>query len=81
MLGVTKMMDYRPEDLAAELGVDPSTVGRWEKDKRSPRDEALAELARVLNVSPAWLRYGEGQGPAMYWGEPVQPPESRRASK
>lgn len=52
-------MDYRPEDLADDLGVAASTVGRWERDERVPREDALLNLAKTLGVSPAWLRYGE----------------------
>lgn len=56
--GITFLMDYRPEDLAEDLGVAPSTVGRWERDERVPREDALAQIARALSVTPAWLRYG-----------------------
>lgn len=52
-------MDYRAEDLARDVGVDPGTVSRWERDERSPREAALQRIADVLGVTPAWLRYGQ----------------------
>lgn len=52
------MTDYRAEDLADDLGVSPSTVGRWEKDERKPKPAAIEALAKLLNVTPAWLHYG-----------------------
>lgn len=52
------MMDYRPEDMADDLGVSASTVGRWERDERRPRPGALVKIAKHLGVSAAWLDYG-----------------------
>lgn len=52
------MMDYRADDLAEDLGVAASTVGRWEKGERTPKPDALEALARKLGVTVAWLHYG-----------------------
>ncbi|WP_030726318.1 helix-turn-helix domain-containing protein [Streptomyces sp. NRRL S-237] len=35
-------------EIADLCGVDPSTVWRWERGKRSPRGEAALAYARVL---------------------------------
>lgn len=51
-------MDVTRAQLAEMVGVSLSTVSRWEDDLRNPEEEALAKLASVLQVTPAWLRYG-----------------------
>ncbi len=51
--------------LAAELGVDQSTVAKWERGPNSPRSSTLQYLAERLHVSVSWLISGE---------EPVQRP-------
>ncbi len=54
--------------LAADLGVDQSTVAKWETGPNSPRPRALSRLADRLGVTVAWLLEGEqgaaGQRPA-----------------
>ena len=57
-LGVRTHRDVSPSDVAEALGVSPATVYRWESDEKSPREEALAKLAKFLKVTPAYLRYG-----------------------
>lgn len=57
-MGVRLRRDVTRGELAASVGVDPSTVSLWESDKKSPREEALAKLAAYLGVTPAYLRYG-----------------------
>jgi transcriptional regulator with XRE-family HTH domain/uncharacterized protein YukE len=39
------------EALAEALGVEPSTVGRWERGETAPQPWVRPKLARVLNVS------------------------------
>lgn len=36
-------------EIAAEIGVAPSTVFRWEKNKRTPRGDAAVAYLRVLD--------------------------------
>lgn len=57
-LGVRQHRDVFRAEVATAVGVDPSTVTAWEQGKKTPREEALAKLARVLGVTPAFLRYG-----------------------
>lgn len=52
------MTDVTRKQLAKLAGVAPSTVSRWEDDLRDPGEAELAKLARVLGVTPAWIRYG-----------------------
>lgn len=43
------------EDLAAQLGVDRSTLGSWEIDRREPDIAKLSRLSQILGVSLDWL--------------------------
>ena len=45
--------------LAAELGIDQSTVAKWETGPNSPRPKTLRDLAERLHVSVSWLISGE----------------------
>lgn len=38
-------------DLAAAIGMDPSSVSHWERDVSSPQSESLAAVARALGVT------------------------------
>ena len=54
-------------ELANKLGVQASAVNKWEKGivtniKRS----TIQEMARIFNVSPVWLAYGEEPQPIPY---------------
>lgn len=66
-LGVEEHRDITQSDLAERLGVSQATVNRWEGDVegKQPRDENVIALAKVLGVTPGWLRYGQ---------EPKHPP-------
>lgn len=44
-------------DLAVAVGVDPHTVGRWERDEANPQPHHLASLAATLDVDPMVLGY------------------------
>lgn len=71
LLGVTKMMDILPSDLARLIDVPPSTITRLEKGERQPSEDLVLKLATALNVSPAWLRYGAPTTPLIPVNAPV----------
>lgn len=49
------------ESFAAELGVHPQTLARYEKGERLPDSAFLETLSKRYNVDPAWLLTGEGK--------------------
>lgn len=59
-LGVRRQQDVSPADLAKEVGVSAAAVYNWEGDEKAPNEKSLERLAEVLEVSRAYLRYGEG---------------------
>jgi transcriptional regulator with XRE-family HTH domain len=70
-LAARERRDVQRTDLATAAGVDPSTITAWEQGKKSPREDALARLAAYLGVTPAFLRYGVGEG-GMVAPDPLQ---------
>jgi transcriptional regulator with XRE-family HTH domain len=50
-----KSLGYTQEDLAAELGVDRTTVGRWERGETGPQPYIRARLRKALKVTTAEL--------------------------
>lgn len=50
----------RQEDIAAELGIDRSTVAKWEAGESLPRADKLPQLARLLNCTVDEL-LGDGE--------------------
>lgn len=49
------------EAFAAELGIHPQTLARYEKGERLPDSSVLENLSKKCGVSPMWLLLGEGQ--------------------
>lgn len=47
-------------EVAEAVGVHQVTLGEWERGKKEPKLDTIERLAAVLNVSPAWLAFGEG---------------------
>ena len=45
--------------LATRLGVKPSTLENWERDRSGPRSNKLLMLSGVLDVPVIWLLQGE----------------------
>ena len=46
-----RALDITQRELAEKLGVERSTVAKWEEGKSKPRAEMLAKIAQVLNCS------------------------------
>lgn len=47
--------NMRPIDLAIKSGINKGTISRYLKGEIIPKQSKIMELARALNVSPAWL--------------------------
>jgi transcriptional regulator with XRE-family HTH domain len=56
--------------MARELGVEQSTVHRWETDRAFPGMERLEQLAGLFGCTRAYLVLGEGDSP---WPEAPEP--------
>jgi transcriptional regulator with XRE-family HTH domain len=54
-----KALKLTQRALAEIAGVDVTTVTRWELDKFRPDEDALSNIANLLNVSPSYLAFGE----------------------
>ena len=46
---------YSQEDLAEKLNVNNNTISKWENGSQEPRPKNVAELARVLGTTAAYL--------------------------
>lgn len=51
-------------DLASELGIDKSTLYRWERGELGIKDERKLQLAARFNVTPGYLMGWEPVGTA-----------------
>jgi len=52
--------DMTRVDFAKSIGVSEGTVRGWETGRREPKLNTIEHIAKVYNVSPAWLSgYGE----------------------
>ena len=50
-------------EVAKALGLVSSTVFRWEKTDRLPKEADLKALTKIYQVSPKWILTGDGNGP------------------
>ncbi|MDH6110041.1 transcriptional regulator with XRE-family HTH domain [Kitasatospora sp. MAP12-15] len=50
-----KSLGYSQESIAAELQVDRSTIGRWERGEVAPQPHIRPRLSRLLQVTPTEL--------------------------
>ncbi len=60
----------KPYRLAKELGITPQSVYEWVREGKPPDRKRMKEIARVLEVSPAWLEFGDG--PDLVLSEPTR---------
>lgn len=60
-----KAKDASNGDLAEWVGVHPGTVSQWLSDRFPPSDDKLQAIARLLDVSAPWLRYGDNGAPTI----------------
>ena len=52
-------MNSTPQEVATEVGVDKTTINRWENGVSIPREESLTALAQYFGVDENYLRYGK----------------------
>lgn len=51
-----KLSGLQQKEVAKRLGVHPSNITRYKRGTYVPSDlQVIAEIARILGVSPAWL--------------------------
>lgn len=50
--------------LAKRLGVNTSTIIKWENNQSEPRANRLYMMCGLLNISVMWLITGEGEAPS-----------------
>ncbi len=50
-----KELNLSQEELAEKLGIDVSSINRYEKDKREPEYATLLQIAALFNVSVDYL--------------------------
>lgn len=53
--------------LAAQAGVTTRAVSFWMRGGREPGLDSIAAVAKVLDVSPGWLAFGEGERRTVEW--------------
>lgn len=68
--GAMKARGMSETDLGREVGLWQTTINSL-KRQRSPRPSDTIVLARVLNVRPEWLAFGEGPMEPERGGEPT----------
>lgn len=58
--GLADMLSKRLEPKEGRTGLSKMMISRWERGEISPSLEALAAIADVYGVDPAWLAFGDG---------------------
>ncbi len=53
-----KELNLSQEEIAGKLGIDVSSINRYEKDKREPEYATLLKIAAFFNVSTDYLLGG-----------------------
>ena len=56
-------LDMSEAELAKRLGVNTSTITKWENNQSEPRANRLYMMSGLLNISVMWLITGEGDAP------------------
>jgi transcriptional regulator with XRE-family HTH domain len=52
LLAYRKLEGLSQKVMASRLGIDPGTLGQWERGARQPKGRRLALIARTLGVNP-----------------------------
>lgn len=63
IVNAREAQDLTTSELADRMGIQTETLNKWETDRAEPQSNRLQTLAGLLEVSPAWLLTGAGEGP------------------
>lgn len=58
LISARKKANFTKTELAKQIGVNKSLITNYENGVRYPTDENIYALAKVLNVTPNYLKYG-----------------------
>jgi transcriptional regulator with XRE-family HTH domain len=53
-------LELTQRQLADQLGVDPVSISRWERDKVEPKTRYVREIAELSGVPVGWFYSGDG---------------------
>ena len=53
--------NFSLRELARRLGVSPTTVTQWERDRNAPNGRNINDLAKLFNTTPTWILTGKDQ--------------------
>ncbi|MBX9635709.1 MAG: helix-turn-helix domain-containing protein [Magnetospirillum sp.] len=70
--------DLSQDEFSSRLAVHKETLGKYERDKRVPDADFLAQLRGKFGISIDWLVTGYGE---MHVGQPPQPPAGAPGSR
>jgi transcriptional regulator with XRE-family HTH domain len=63
IVNAREAQDLTTSQLARRMGIKAETLNEWETDRAEPQSNRLLTLAGMLDVTPAWLLTGAGEGP------------------
>ena len=55
LVAARKKLDLTQKELADRLGITPTRLNYWEKDKREPDVHMIKQISKVLSVDPNYL--------------------------
>lgn len=61
---LVKASGLSQRELARRLGTTHVTVSNWIKGASEPNEEGLEKLCEFFSVTPAYIKYGDGNAPA-----------------
>ena len=55
LVAARKKLNLTQKELAARLGITPTRLNYWEKDKREPDVHMIKQISKILSVDPNYL--------------------------
>lgn len=68
-----RQLELSKEDIAATVGVDPTTLWRWRTERASPRGSALSRLTQLGELADLLMRLFAGPDLARKWLRDARP--------